>query len=79
MSLYRLFVYLYLHVLMACNEFKSWIYKCVIDISKNNLKIKRLYRTMKGLCDNCLTSNVDVIPVKGKSLCSDCANKDSNN
>ena len=33
---------------------------------------------MKGLCDNCLTSNVEVTSVKGKTLCSVCSNKDSN-
>ena len=33
---------------------------------------------MTGLCENCLASNIEVKFVKGKTLCSDCANKDSN-
>ncbi len=33
---------------------------------------------MKGLCEKCLTSNVEVIPVKGKTICSNCLKKDSN-
>ena len=49
------------------------------NVLKKQFKDQKQLRIMKGLCDNCLTSNVDVIPIKGKSLCSDCANKDSNN
>ena len=33
---------------------------------------------MKGLCGNCLESNIEVTSVKGKTLCSNCAKKDSN-
>jgi hypothetical protein len=33
---------------------------------------------MTGLCENCLTSNIEVKFVKGKTLCVDCAKKDSN-
>ena len=33
---------------------------------------------MNGLCEKCLASNTEVKFVKGKTLCSDCANKDSN-
>ena len=33
---------------------------------------------MNGLCEICLTSNIEVKFVKGKTICSACANKDSN-
>ncbi len=30
---------------------------------------------MKGLCHSCLTSNVELVMVKGKILCTDCHKK----
>ena len=33
---------------------------------------------MNGLCEKCLASNIEVKFVKGKTICTDCANKDSN-
>ena len=45
---------------------------------KKQFKLQFKLRIMKGLCQNCLTSNVEVNFVKGKTLCSNCANKDSN-
>ena len=45
---------------------------------KKQFKDQKHLRIMKGLCDNCLTSNVEVTSVKGKTLCSVCSNKDSN-
>jgi len=45
---------------------------------KKQFKDQNKLRIMKGLCDNCLTSNVEVSSQRGKTLCSDCAKKDSN-
>ncbi len=45
---------------------------------KKQFKVQSELRIMKGLCENCLTSNVEVNFVKGKTLCLDCAKKDSN-
>jgi hypothetical protein len=33
---------------------------------------------MKGLCEECLASNIEVKFIKGKTICAKCANKDSN-
>jgi len=49
------------------------------NVLKKQFKDQKQLRIMKGLCDNCLTSNVEVTSVKGKILCSKCVNKDSNN
>ena len=45
---------------------------------KKQFKVQPELRIMKGLCENCLTSNIDVKFVIGKTLCVDCAKKDSN-
>ena len=45
---------------------------------KKQFKLEFKLRIMKGLCQKCLTSNVEVNFLKGKTICSDCANKDSN-
>ena len=33
---------------------------------------------MKGLCEECLASNIEEKFIKGKTICAKCANKDSN-
>ena len=33
---------------------------------------------MKGLCEKCLTTNIEVNYVKGKTNCANCMNNDSN-
>ena len=45
---------------------------------KKQFKVQPELRIMKGLCENCLTSNVEINFVKGKTLCLDCAKKYSN-
>ena len=49
------------------------------NVLKKQFKDQQQLRIMTGLCDNCLTSNVEVTSVKGKTLCYNCTNKDSNN
>jgi hypothetical protein len=45
---------------------------------KKQFKVQSQLRIMNGLCEICLESNVEVKFVKGKTVCSDCANNDSN-
>ena len=45
---------------------------------KKQFKVQSQLRIMSGLCQICLKSNVDVKFLKGKTVCYDCANKDSN-
>lgn len=45
---------------------------------KKQFKDQLELRIMKGLCQNCLASNIEVNFVKGKTLCLNCAKKDSN-
>jgi len=45
---------------------------------KKQFKDQKYLRIMTGLCEKCLTSNIEVEFVKGKTICSKCANKDSN-
>ena len=45
---------------------------------KKQFKDQPELRIMRGLCENCLASNTEVTFVKGKTICLNCAKKDSN-